>query len=263
MDVNSLSPSHPCVRYPAQNHSAPLRLFCFPYACAGASVFYSWPSELTTDVELCAVQLPGREDKLLEPPFVRLEPLTEALADALQPHLDKPFAFFGHSMGALIAFEFARQLRRQKRAGPAHLFVAGHRAPHLPDRRPPIHHLPDELLIEELRRLKGTPEEILEHAELSRLLFPLVRADFALCETYSYLPEPPLDCPIAAIGGIEDAEVAGNELAAWREHTRGAFHLQMLPGDHFFLHNARPLLLDILSRALVQLVRQRQEVPVS
>jgi medium-chain acyl-[acyl-carrier-protein] hydrolase len=239
------------VRRQASNPQARLRLFCFPYAGGSASVFHSWAAALRSDVELNAVQLPGRENRLLDPPFIRLALLVEALAQILPPYLDRPYAFFGHSMGALIGFELARLFRKQGSPGPACLIVSGHRAPHLPDRRPPIHHLPDARFIEELRRLNGTPEEVLQHEELRDLLLPVLRADFAVCETYLYAPEQPLDCPIFVIGGEQDPEVSQDELAAWQLHTRGAFTLHMIPGDHFFLHSARPLLLNAVNRALI------------
>jgi medium-chain acyl-[acyl-carrier-protein] hydrolase len=192
----------------------------------------------------------------MDPPFVRLEVLVQALAEALTPHLDIPFACFGHSMGTLISFELARELRRQERRGPVCLFVSGHRAPHLPDPNPPIHHLSDVLFIRELRRLKGTPEEVLEHVELRQLLLPVLRADFALCETYTYSVEGPLDCPIAVFGGLQDERVSRPELVAWREHTRVAYTLRMFPGDHFYLHGGRSSLLDAISHDLMERLRE-------
>lgn len=239
------------VRCPASNPQARLRLFCFPYAGGSASVFHSWATALRSDIELNAVQLPGRENRLVDPPFIRLAPLVEALAQILPSYLDRPYVFFGHSMGALIGFELARRFRKQGSPGPACLIVSGHRAPHLPDRRPPIHHLPDVRFIEELRRLNGTPEEVLQHEELRDLLLPVLRADFAVCETYLFAPEQPLDCPIFVIGGEQDPEVSQDELAAWQLHTWSAFSLHMIPGDHFFLHSARPLLLNAVNRALI------------
>jgi medium-chain acyl-[acyl-carrier-protein] hydrolase len=204
-------------------------------------------------VELFAIQLPGRENRILEPPFVRIEPLLETLSEVLAPRLQKPFVFFGHSMGALVAFELARCLRRQGRPEPLALFVSGHRAPQLPNRRPPIHDLPDPLFLEQLRRLKGMAEEILLHPELRQLLMPALRADFAVCDTYAYRPEPPLAASIFAMGGRQDPEVETAELAAWYQHTHSLFTLQTLPGDHFYLHTARAQLLQALRRALTWL----------
>lgn len=244
------------VTCPRPSPQARLRLFCFPYAGGAASAFYTWSDNLPCEVEVCPIQLPGRESRLGEPPFTRLVPLVQALAQAIRPHLDKPFAFFGHSMGATISFELARQLRRQNDPCPVHLFVSGSHAPQILDRNPPIHHLPEAKFVEELRRFNGTPEAVLQNAELMVLFLPLLRADLALDETYVYIPDEPLDCPISACGGLKDDVVSHENLAAWCDQTRGAFTLRVFPGDHFFLRSARTLLLQAVSQDLVQLLGQ-------
>ena len=214
---------------------ARMRLFCFPYAGGGASAFRGWASELPKDVEVCAIQLPGRESRLLEEPYRDIPAIVQALATAIVPFFDRPYAFFGHSMGSLVAFELARELRRQHRAGPMHLVVSGHRAPRFASRRRAIHALPQAELIDELRRLNGTPEEVLRDPELMSMLLPTLRADFSACEQYTYADEAPLTCPISAFGGLQDPRVAHDDLSAWREQTTDRFVLRMLPGDHFFL----------------------------
>jgi medium-chain acyl-[acyl-carrier-protein] hydrolase len=195
-----------------------------------------------------AVQLPGREQRLIDPPFTRLQPLVEELERVLEPYLDVPYALFGHSLGAFIVFELARALRRHHTPQPSYLFVAGSRAPQLPSKLPPIHALPDPEFLNGLRRYEGTPEEALQHAELMELLLPTLRADFSLTETYHYLPEPLLQTPISVFGGLEDPVVETEELSAWREQTCGQFKLRLLPGDHFFVQSAREELL----RAIVE-----------
>src|SRR6266480_2306887 len=178
---------------------ARIRLFCFPYAGGGASLFRTWSEHLPEDIEVCPVQLPGREDRLLERPFSDLPSLVDALAPALLPYLDMPYAFFGHSMGSLISFELARYLRQMEYSHmPVHLFVSGHSAPQIPDPNPPSYHLPEPEFIEELRHLRGTSEELLQNAEFLQLLIPLLRADFALCETYKYIHDKPLPFAISA-----------------------------------------------------------------
>lgn len=229
---------------------ARLRLFGLPYAGGGTSIFHGWSAGLPPEIQFCPIQLPGREERLMEPPFVRLDPLVQTLTDILGPHLGRPFALFGYSMGALVSFELARELRRQSLPGPRCLYVAAHRAPQLPDPDPPIHHLPDPEFLSELRRLNGTPEAVLQHPELRALLLPSLRADFALCETYVHTWEPPLECTIVAFGGLLDHRASRTELERWRSQTVGSFSLRMLPGDHFFLRNARLLLLQILSEHL-------------
>src|SRR5215510_9124924 len=204
---------------PKPNSQAKLKLFCFPYAGGNSQTYRAWPFKLPETVEVHMVNLPGRGTRLREAPITRLAPLVDEVAEAIRPELDKPFAFFGHSMGALIAFELVHQLRKQNHVNPAHLIVSGRGAPHMPKTEPQTHDLPEKEFIEELRRLNGTPTETLEHPELMQLMLPILRADFAICETYTYEDRPLLDCPITALGGLDDSDVTREELAAWRERT--------------------------------------------
>lgn len=243
---------------PRPNPGAKARLFCFPYSGAAAAIFYPWADVLPPSTEVCPVQLAGHGTRMSEPLASRLAPLVEAVAAGLAPYMDKPFAFFGHSMGALLSFELARHLRRQGQPGPIHFFASGHGAPQLPDRNPPLHQLPEPELLAKLRELNGTPEEILKHAELRQLLIPILRADFAVCETYVYRPELPLACPISAYGALGDDYVNREELQGWREQTSAAFSIRMFPGDHFYLNTARPYLLQALARELEQTLSARR-----
>lgn len=227
---------------------ARLRLFCFPYAGAGALIFRTWPDGFPADVEVCSIQLPGRGTRLMERPFTQLSSLVEALAEALVPLLDKPFAFFGHSLGALVSFELARRIRGQYGVHPVRLFVSAGRAPQIPNRDAPLHTLPETEFLAELRRLNGTPGELLDHKELMEIMLPVLRADFAMFETYVYSTGAPLNCPISAFGGLQDRRVSKSDLEAWRIQTGVSFSLRMLPGDHFFL--TQPLLLRALSQEL-------------
>src|SRR5262245_34574163 len=204
---SSLTSEWPANRWiycPTPNPGAALRLFCFPYAGGNSLIYRSWTEQLPLAVEVCAVMLPGREARLRERPYTCLPPLIEALAEALLPRLNKPFAFFGHSMGALISFELIRELRRNCGLAPAHLFVSGRRAPQIENNDPPTYNLPEGDFIQEIRHFNGTPQEVLEHPELMQLLLPVLRADFAVCETYTYTEEPPLECPISVFGGLQD-----------------------------------------------------------
>jgi medium-chain acyl-[acyl-carrier-protein] hydrolase len=227
-----------------------LRLFCFPYAGGGASIFREWPAELPPGIQVCPVQLPGRESRWGEAPFTRLSSLVETLANVLHPLLNVPFALFGHSMGALISFELARRLRRDTGEVPVHVFVSAARAPQIPDPWPPIHQLPDSEFANQLVRFNGIPAEVLQNAELMRMVLPTLRADFTLYETYVHQPEEPLSCPLSAYGGRQDSRVPAVHVAGWRAQTRGAFAFRGFPGDHFFLFNARRQLLRDLSAEL-------------
>jgi len=201
-------------------------------------------------VDVCPVQLPGRGSRLHERPHSRIAPIVEDLADTIGPCLDLPMAFFGHSMGALIAFELARELRRRLLREPCHLFVSGRRAPHVAREAVPIEQLDEPALIDEVKRLDGTPPEVLHNRELLELVLPTLRADFAACETYAYIPGPPLRCPVTAFGGLTDPQATREEVAAWGQHTAGGFVMRTLPGDHFFVNSSAHVLMRAVARDL-------------
>lgn len=245
----------PWFAYVKPNPQSRLRLFCFPYAGGSALIYRKWVDTLPSFVDVYPVQLPGRGNRLYEEPFNNLDALVETLAQAMGAYMDKPFALFGHSMGATISFELARLFRREGRSMPLQLFISGRRAPQVPDREPPIYNLPEAELFEELHRLGGTPKEVLEHPELMQVMLPLLRADLTIAETYICTTEPPLDCPISVFGGLQDKDVTREDLEGWAEHTNGPFTLRMLAGDHFFLNTSQPLLLRTLSQELYLLSR--------
>ena len=236
-----------------RNPQADIRLFCFPYAGGGTPIFRNWPLHLPASIDLYAAQLPGRGARLNDPPFTNLMPLVEGLAEAILPSLDKPFAFMGHSMGGMIAFELSRLLRDRYGIEPLQLFISGRRAPHVPETDSPTYDLPEDLFIEEVRRLNGTPREVLEHPELMEMMIPILRADFSICQTYEFRRDRPLGCPMAVFGGVEDTEVSREQLEAWREHTTGPFSLRLFPGDHFFVQTQQQLFLRALSQELIKL----------
>lgn len=233
-----------------QNEQAKIRLFCFPYAGGTNMIYRTWGKSLGPSIAVCTAHLPGRERRVNEKPYTSAQAVVEAAAEAIIPHLDLPFAFFGHSMGALISFELTRHLRRLKLPMPLHLFLSGRAAPQFGERERVTYNLPADEFAEELRRLNGTPREVLEHQELMDLMIPLLRADFEVCETYNYREEPALDCPITAFGGVYDESVKGEMVAAWREQTTRSFRLCMMPGDHFFIHSALNRILPIVSQEL-------------
>ena len=236
------------------NHDdrAALRLFCCPYAGSASDIFRSWSGILPPSIHVCPIQLPGRGGRLLEPPFRNLLLLVQTLTRELSSYLQKPFALFGHSMGAAISFELARQLRNEYGVEPMHLFVAGFRAPQLPRQEKPSFDLPQAEFLQKLHSLGGSAKEMLDHPKFIQLLLPAVRADFEMIQTYTYSPQPPLNCRITALGGSEDHVVKAEELMAWREQTTGTFRLRTFPGNHFFLQTAQHPLLAILADELSQ-----------
>jgi medium-chain acyl-[acyl-carrier-protein] hydrolase len=227
-----------------------LRLFCFPYAGGSARIFRSWPPFLDSSIELCVCQFPGREHRFSETAISDFPLLLTSLVSALRLSLDLPYACFGHSLGALVMFELTHQLRLQECRLPIALFPSGCRAPHLPNPHSPIHALPDEAFFAELVRLKGTPHEVLEHTELMHLMLPMLRADFTLAETYVYREQLPLTCPISVFGGRDDHEVQQSSLYAWMKQTTGSFRARFYEGDHFFLHEAIPTIVQAINEDL-------------
>ncbi len=227
--------------------SLPLRLFCFPHAGAGAGTYRSWLEPLgSVGVAVCPVQLPGRENRFGEPLYDRIDPLVGQLVAALAPYLDSPFALFGHSMGALLAFALARALRSRSLSMPVQLHVSGRIAPHLTNPRQRLHDASESELLAVLRTLGGVPQAVLEYRELMRFQLPVLRADLAINETYRFVPEPSLDVPITAWCGDADAVTSEPEVEAWALHTRSHFRVRVLPGGHFFVTSAQQLLLRYL-----------------
>src|ERR1700674_3490310 len=223
-----------------------LRLFCLPYAGGGAAIYRQWPAEFPAKVEVRAVQLPGREQRFAEPPLTETMHAAATLAAALVPYLEEPFAFFGHSMGAAIAYETARAIAQRHGRTAVCLMASGRRAPHLPARRRPVHQLSDERFLEELRRLDGTPPGVLENEELMQLMLPTLRGDFQLAETYQAPGPVALTCPVIAFGGTHDPDVSRSDLEAWRKISNGDFRLHMLEGGHFFVNPERRRLIGLV-----------------
>jgi medium-chain acyl-[acyl-carrier-protein] hydrolase len=229
---------------------ASVRLLCFAGAGGSASSFWAWPAALPASIDVCGVQLPGRQARLHEPAITDLDALVHAIDTALEPIADVPVALFGHSFGALLAYELARRMRARGCAI-EHLFVA---ALHPPDQAAPpplLHILPDDDLVAMLMELNGTPAELLAHPELIELAIPAIRADLTLGETYRYRPDDgPLDVPISAFGGDADPRAQPSDMTGWARHTRGPFRFQAFSGDHFFIDTQRPAMLTAIVEAL-------------
>jgi surfactin synthase thioesterase subunit len=228
------------------------RLFCFPFAGGGATAFRGWSHELPRDLEVCAVVLPGRESRLRDAPIAEVSRLIPALAEGLAAQLDRPFALFGHSVGALVAFELARELRRRGARAPEHVFVSAFRAPTRANVNRVLHALPEPELLQELRSYGGIPDAVLDSRELLDLVLPTIRADFALHETYVHRPEPPLATPLTVFGGTRDDKVKPEHLEGWQAQTTGRFRQELFAGDHFFLKSCRPQMSAVIAEELTR-----------
>jgi medium-chain acyl-[acyl-carrier-protein] hydrolase len=228
---------------PKPNPKATLRLFCFPFAGGGTVAFHGWLNNLPPEVELCVLQLPGREHRFREKAFDQLLALVNVLANIIPVQLHIPFAFFGHSLGALIAFELARHLKQKNLPAPVHLFVSGWRAPHMRNPHPLLYEMPKSMLLNELKHYEGTPESVLRESELMEIFLPILRADFKMGETYAYQNGNAIDCAITAFGGTDDNLASRQELEAWHKHTSSNFRLKMFQGGHFFIKNDRQKLM--------------------
>lgn len=232
---------------PRPDPGAALRLICFPHAGSGTVPYRGWHAALP-GIEQHIVALPGREARSREPLLRQLAPLVTALADAVAAQLVPPFAIYGHSLGAFLGFAFARELRRRGLPGPVHLFASGRQAPQIPRPAAPGE-LSDDELRAQLRELGGTPDEVLREPELMALILPVLRADLAI-NASPIDDEPPLPCPITALGGIGDRAVSPDGLEAWRDQTTAAFEREMFAGGHFFPWSAQAEVLGSVARRL-------------
>ena len=234
-----------------QPYEGKLRLFCFPHAGGGSATFHGWAQRLPASVAVCPVRLPGRESRLSEAPFLRMPHLVEALVEAIRPYTAQPFSFFGHSMGAGVAFELARALRRLDLPAPRrHLRLRRTRAPQFRRNWSPPPDPSDSALLDELRRLEGVPPEVLDNPEVLRVVLPSLRADAALYRNYVYEAEPPLSCSLHVYGGTDDPNITREHLQGWNEQTTAACTLRLFPGGHFFLQTAQADFLAALAADL-------------
>jgi medium-chain acyl-[acyl-carrier-protein] hydrolase len=228
-----------------------IRLFCFPHAGAGSLAYREWGRLLPPSIQVLPVLPPGRETRFSEAPYTHIEPYVEDLASALAPELQVPYALFGHSLGALVAFELARRVRASRLTAPVHLFVSGRIAPQLTEHRRSLHRLPAHDLAREVTALGGVPAQFdLGDHQFGHVLAAL-RADLSVNETYAFRTEPVLDTAVTALGGTADPRVNDGELAAWRAQTRGPFALRTYWGGHFYLAEHRSALLSLIVRTLL------------
>jgi medium-chain acyl-[acyl-carrier-protein] hydrolase len=228
------------------------RIICFPYAGAGVSVFRPWATMVPPWLDLYGLQPPGRENRVAEPLCSDLEEIVRPASEIIRELSDDgvPTVFFGHSLGALVAYCVAERILRQGGLVPRHLVVSACSAPHRRGVIPPIHELPDSSFIEWLSGLGGTPQQVWSDLRLREMVLPVLRADFRLFASFDSDRVSRITTPITAFGGFDDGAVPYDGLAAWRDLTSGDFAHFMLPGDHFFLNSARQLLVSRIVRIL-------------
>ena len=240
------------VTRPSPSTNATKRLFCLPFAGGGASAYRSWTTYFGPTLEVCPIQLPGREGRIFEPAFTAVDALVATLRKHLSPYLDRPYAFYGHSMGALVTFELAQAIARDDRLpNPERIFVAAHRAPQLPLQRSPLSDLPAEAFIEKLKQYGGFDQEILNNTEMMELILPTLRADFTLCESYQYKVRPKLQHPIHVFAGLEDQQTAVESTYAWDQHSDVSVDSTLFTGGHFFLNSCQQDVLKKIGQTLL------------
>jgi medium-chain acyl-[acyl-carrier-protein] hydrolase len=248
------SPARSPVAIRSPNPAACMRLFCFPYAGAGAGAYREWPTLLPKDIEVAAVQLPGREWRIQESAMSDMAALAADALISIRPYLDKPFAFLGTSMGGTLIFELARLLRAEDGPLPVCLMPLAIGAPHIPEEKL-FHDLPDAELLQEISEFGVLSEEVTAHPELLELLLPVLRADCTAHETYVYKEQPPFDFPIWVYGGFGDELVDKGRLEGWAIHTTSTCRVHMLPGGHLFVDEMPDMLIQSMARRLYESLR--------
>lgn len=236
----------PRIEFIITKPNSKIRVICFHYAGGSPAAFYSWVNNFPNNLELAALQLPGRATRFTEPLLSNMDLVINHVFNEFKKHLDKPYILFGHSVGALIAYELTRKLQNESLPVAKHLIASGSRAPHIPFRRKQISHLSHAAFKNELLNYNGTPPEVLENEELQNLFFPILRADFSISETYHYYPGKPIPCDITALSGNKDSLVSEDDIQAWQQHTSASFRHISLPGDHFFIKPCQNTIIDII-----------------
>jgi medium-chain acyl-[acyl-carrier-protein] hydrolase len=236
----------------ALNPNAQVRLFCLPYAGGGTLDYRTWQENVPSSIDVCPIALPGRGHRMSEAAYSNLRLLAQDLVTELKPVFRQaPFAIFGHSMGAWIAYEIARELRRQRLDAPEHLFLSARWSPDLPTATPKLSHLPDDQFVNAVQhRYNAIPQQLLDQPTILKMFLPSMRADFALLDTYVYSEEAPLDVPITAYRGMADKVVPLAGVQGWKVHTTAAFKMRQYAGGHFFLKDSAELLCDSIAAAL-------------
>ena len=236
---------------------AAMRLFCFPFSGGGASVYRTWSDAMSEEVEVCSVQLPGRESRYSEARETDIATLVENIVNAFESYQDKPFAFFGYSLGALLAFEVSRELRRKSMDTPSHLFVAAMRAPHTPSVHPPLSSLPDEEFLNKIDYYYQPQDEAWNNPDLRELFLPILKDDIALSDGYAYQDEKPLHCPIDVFAGEDDRGAPTALTQRWSEQTCNAMNYHVFKGGHFFINDSLGEIQSLVKNTLKNIIVTR------
>jgi len=253
MGIDILNPRTDWLSHLRISNESKLRMFCFPYAGAGPSVYKDWPQGIANSVDLIGINYPGREALSSHAPMSNLNEIVGKVAVKILPYLDKPFVFFGHSMGAYVSFELARILKERQGFSPEHIFLSAASAPHIENENP-ICALSGKEFLRALVRLNGFPIEAMQSPELVHYTLPTLRADFTACETYRYQTGQPIDAPLTVYGGDNDPRVAVHELEAWKHHSAAMFSSKVFQGGHFYLRECRDQLLDSINQELIKAI---------
>lgn len=235
---------------PEKKPAAAFRLFCFPFAGGDITTYLPWLPLLDPDIEMVIVQLPGRGRRSHEKPFFQMDLLVDELFGAMLARLDKPFAFFGHSMGSKIAYELAKRLQQNRFPAPVHFFASGSGSPCVPRRAAPIHRLSNAAFVERISKLCGVPQAVLDNAELMQFLLPMLRADFKLVETYAGKSDFRIQSKITMLGGVEDALVSSDDLGKWSALFEDSGSLILYEGGHFFINQCAGDIVEMINATL-------------
>ncbi|MFT6195460.1 MAG: surfactin synthase thioesterase subunit [Cognaticolwellia sp.] len=235
---------------PKPNPTAKLRFFCFPYAGGSAATYIGWVNQLPENVEMVIVQPPGRGSRMFEPLYTQMDTLVSELACLIPSYLNKPFIFYGHSLGSRVAFELMNQLKKRQLPIPIHFIASGSKGPHNVSSKKPVYQLPESEFINELKQLSGTPIAVLENSELMELFLPLLRADFEIAYTYSYIGCAIFECPITVLGGDNDIEITHEHLASWEHFFKGKADVHLIVGNHFFIDSNKEAVLVHVNKVL-------------
>lgn len=234
-----------CVTY-KKNPKAILRIFCFPYSGGGASAYFPWIDKLSSSLELVSIQLPGRENRFHEPLVSNLDVIIAELCKEFERYKEKPFIVFGHSLGALLCYEFVKGVHKLYNTYPKHMFISASKAPHMPFRIKKLSHLSDVQVIKELSVYGGIDQTLKENIQILKIFLPIFRNDFSIGENYSYRKFTPFPFNITVFHGVNDPTVKEEEINAWQKYTTGHFESFSFEGGHFFIKNKQDEILKVI-----------------